>query len=130
MNILTLAQTNKTPEVLFDPAQNYFLIKGRSIPENSTEFYHPVMEWLDKFAASEVEAPVTVEVKLEYFNTSSSKCLVDIFRKLEKMHLKGQPVAVNWYYDEQDEDMKEAGEDFMGIMKLPIMMIVHDPEED
>jgi hypothetical protein len=60
---------------------------------------------------------------LEYFNTSSSKCLIDIFRKLESLYLQEQDVVIFWYYEEEDEDMKESGEDFKDILKVPIEMV-------
>ena len=62
-----------------------------------------------------------VNVQLEYFNTSSSKCILDVFKKLET--LSGTEVKVNWYYEEDDEDMLEAGEDYQAIIDLPFKMI-------
>ena len=46
-----------------------------------------------------------VQVQLEYFNTSSSKCLLDLFKKLEAL----DSLSVHWYFDSDDEDMLEAG---------------------
>lgn len=117
-----LEATPKTPKLNFDPETGKFEVSGRSIPENSIEFYRPLMNWLDEFT----EAPTTTinfDVKLEYFNTSSSKCLVEIFRKLEKIQQLGNRVEVNWYYEEEDEDMQESGEDFKEIMKLSINIV-------
>lgn len=121
MNSLYLAKTSKTPEVTFDPKSEVFEIIGRSIPENSVEFYRPVMEWLDVYQR-DVNINIPLVVKLEYFNTSSSKCLVDIFRKLEKMYQEGHQVMIKWYFEEEDEDMKESGEDFKDLLKLPLEM--------
>lgn len=102
-------------------------IKGRSIPENSVEFYKPMIDWLEGFSVSG-EKDVSVNVQLEYFNTSSSKCLLDIFKKLETMHRKGTQVKVNWYYEEDDEDMYEAGEDYQSIINIPWVMIEMDEQ--
>lgn len=129
MNSLYLAKTSKTPEITFDPRNEVFEIVGRSIPENSIEFYRPVMEWLDAYQ-KESDNFLSLIVKLEYFNTSSSKCLIDIFRKLEKMHTNGHQVLVKWYFEEQDEDMKEAGEDFRDILKVPLEMIAYSSEDE
>ncbi|MDQ3394085.1 MAG: DUF1987 domain-containing protein, partial [Bacteroidota bacterium] len=62
-------------------------------------------------------------VKLEYFNTSSSKCLVEVFRKLEKLHNIGKEIKIRWFYEAEDEDMLESGEDFKEILKIPIELL-------
>ena len=118
-----LEATPKTPKLCFESDTGYFEISGRSIPENSIEFYKPLLEWLDSYANSP-NRDTKMTIKLEYFNTSSSKCLVEIFRKLEKIYKNGNLTKVEWYYDEEDEDMQESGEDFREIIKLPIEMIV------
>ena len=64
-----------------------------------------------------------VDVKLEYFNTSSSKCILDLFKQLEKLNAGNTEVKVNWYFEEDDEDMEEAGEDYQAIIDLPFKMI-------
>lgn len=122
-----LEGSSKTPELSFDPNTGSFSISGRSIPENSIEFYKPLFEWLDNYSESANDS-TELDVKLEYFNTSSSKCLVEIFRKLEKLQEKGKEVKVNWYYEEDDEDMEESGEDFQEIIDVPIVM--HPVEEE
>ena len=118
MDNLLLTAGPKTPHIQLDETGN-FEIKGKSIPENSVEFYKPVFEWLDKYASK--PSPTTkVLVELEYFNTSSSKCILDIFRKLELIHNSGKSkVAISWMYDEDDEDMMETGEDYQTIVKVP-----------
>jgi len=62
-------------------------------------------------------------MKLEYFNTSSSKCILDLLKRLEKINQAGSKVSVNWYFESEDEDMEEAGEDYQAIIKLPFKMI-------
>ena len=122
MNSLIIEGSPKTPNINFDGNEGSFLISGRSIPENSLDFYKPVMEWLD-FYIVEPKATTTVNIKLEYFNTSSSKCLLDVFKKLEVIFKRGQKVGINWYYEADDEDMLEAGEDYQSIIKIPFTMI-------
>ena len=112
----------KTPYVRFDGEKGIIEIKGRSIPENSIEFYKPLIDWLEEYGG-EALAETAVNVQLEYFNTSSSKCILDIFKKLELIFKKGQKVEVNWYYEEDDEDMFEAGEDYQSIINIPFKMI-------
>ena len=121
MTNLYIPRTAKTPDIFFDLELGNFEIKGRSIPENSIDFYSQVMQWLDEY--EKAPSPQTeLIVKLEYFNTSSSKCLIDIFRRLEKLHHHGSEVKVLWYYEEEDEDMKESGEDFRELVKMPVSL--------
>jgi hypothetical protein len=122
METIIREETLKTPFVKFDSDKGLVEIKGRSIPENSIEFYKPLIDWLDKYA-DQPNGRTSVNIKLEYFNTSSSKCILDIFRKLELIHKKGNEVEINWYYEEDDEDMFEAGEDYQSIINIPFKMI-------
>ncbi|MGM0531420.1 MAG: DUF1987 domain-containing protein [Bacteroidota bacterium] len=122
MESLSIEGTNKTPNVKLDPVSGVIEIKGRSIPENSIEFYRPIVEWLDEYAKNP-NKKTTVNVQLEYFNTSSSKCILDIFKKLESLKKSRNEVVINWYYEEDDEDMLESGEDYESIIRVPFKMI-------
>lgn len=119
MENIKLEGTPKTPTVEFDFNNGSLLIKGRSIPENSIEFYKPLIDWIENYSSS-AKDKTTLNVQLEYFNTSSSKCLLDVFKKLERI---SNQVEINWYYEEDDEDMLEAGEDYDAIIDIPFKMI-------
>jgi len=122
MEPLLIEGTPKTPSIRFESDQGLIEIKGRSIPENSIEFYKPLVDWLEKY--SETPGALTkVNIQLEYFNTSSSKCILDVFKKLEAIHKAKHEVIINWYYEEDDEDMLEAGEDYESIIRVPFKMI-------
>lgn len=122
MEPLLIEGTAKTPTVRFDAKEGVIEVKGRSIPENSIEFYKPLVEWLEEYSATPL--PLTqVNVQLEYFNTSSSKCILDVFKKLEAIHKGSTEVIINWHYEEDDEDMLEAGEDYESIIRVPFKMI-------
>ena len=114
--------TPKTPTISFDLASGVLEIKGRSIPENSIEFYKPLVDALDKYAGSPKTA-TNVNIQLEYFNTSSSKCILDVFKKLENINKNGSAVIINWHYEEDDEDMLEAGEDYQAIINVPFKLV-------
>jgi hypothetical protein len=122
MELITIEGSPKTPNVVMNPETGVVEIKGRSIPENSIEFYKPVVDWLEEYSKS--PAPKTVvNIQLEYFNTSSSKCILDVFKKLENIKKNQNDIVINWYYEEDDEDMLEAGEDYESIIKVPFKMI-------
>ncbi len=122
MENLNLEGSAKTPTVSFDSGSGKLELKGRSIPENSIEFYKPLNDWIDGYAESS-KTETVVDVKLEYFNTSSSKCILDLFKQLERLNEQETQVKVNWYFEEDDEDMAEAGEDYQAIIDLPFEMI-------
>ena len=122
METISIEGTAKTPTISFDLSHGVLEIKGRSIPENSIEFYKPLIEALEKYA-SKPQSNTNVNIQLEYFNTSSSKCILDVFKKLEAIHKNGNEIVINWHYEEDDEDMLEAGEDYQAIINVPFKMI-------
>ncbi|MBD79911.1 MAG: nuclear pore complex subunit [Crocinitomicaceae bacterium] len=123
MENLEIDGSSKTPIINFDPNEGKFEIGGRSIPENAVDFYRPIYNWLDEYVKSPVKA-TELNIKLEYFNTSSSKCLLDVFKKVEYLTKNSLgDVTVNWYYEEDDEDMLEAGEDYDIIISIPFNFV-------
>lgn len=114
--------TPKTPSVEFDPDQGLLEIKGRSNPENTIEFYRPLVQWIDEYVQNPVEK-TTVNVHLEHFNTSSSKSILEVFRALAPIKEKDKDVVVNWFYEGDDEDIQEAGENYESITGLPFRMV-------
>ncbi len=122
MDPLQLEGSPKTPHVNFDPSTGLLELKGRSIPENSIDFYKPLIDWIDRYGRSP-NSKTALHVQLEYFNTSSSKCILDVFKKLESIRAAGTEVTVLWHYEADDEDMLEAGEDYAGIINVPFKMI-------
>ena len=122
MEVIKIVGTDDTPSVIMDVANEIFEISGRSLPEDVASFYEPILDWLERY--SEVADGTTVfNFKLVYFNTASSKMLLDILLKLEEMYESGKEVLVRWHFPEDDEDMLEAGEDYESIIKVPFRMI-------
>jgi hypothetical protein len=114
MEILNLEGTEDTPKIILDKKNGIFEISGRSLPEDSAEFYRPVLEWIEKYAGA--ANPNTEFVfKLEYFNTASSKLILDVLSSLED--IKGMKIM--WYFHEDDEDMEEAGQEFSELVEIP-----------
>ena len=115
--------TKTTPEVKIDLTEGSIKLSGRSSPENSQAFYAPLMRVLrsNKINATQVQ----MDFAFEYFNTSSSKCLFDIFRQLKKMKVDGRQIYVNWFFEAHDHDMLEAGEDYDDIVQLDFNFVEH-----
>jgi hypothetical protein len=126
MEAVRIESTDETPEVTFNKDAGQFSISGKSLPEDAAEFYEPLIQWFDQY--SEDPLPETkVEIHLFYYNTASSKLLLDLLCRLEEMHLKGKDSGVtctiDWMYDEDDEDMEDAGHDFADVIELPFNLI-------
>ena len=121
INSFIVTQSLKTPLINFD-VNGTFYLKGESIPENTVLYYKPMFEWLETYIQQ--PAPeTTLNIQLDYFNTSSSKCIVDLFKKMEFLSKNGSKSSINWMYDEDDDDMLEAGEDYKSIIKIPFHLI-------
>lgn len=114
MEILKLEGTEDTPKIILDKPNGIFEISGRSLPEDSAEFYAPVLGWIDDYSASPNDKTDFV-FKLEYFNTASSKLILDVLSALEDI----EGTTILWYFHEDDEDMEEAGEEFSELVEIP-----------
>lgn len=124
MNNLTLEATKVTPKVHFDATTGVLEIAGDSYPEHSLQFYQPVFKWLDDFI-QQTAVPITFHFKLSYFNTSSSKCILNILEKLEEAYRDGRQVRLHWHYREDDEDIRESGEEFAEDLSLTFEFVKH-----
>jgi len=122
--MLKIKETLNTPCIDFN-SNGEMEIKGRSIPEDARTFYEPVLKWAENYSQSPAMKTI-VKVKLDYFNTSSSICLLDIFKAFERLSKNGHDVAINWYYEEDDEDIIEAGGDYDCILRLNFSLIKNE----
>jgi len=122
MEPIIIHETAKTPGIDFNAENGKIEIKGRSIPEDPFSFYKPLLGWLERYA-TEPKSATVVNIQLEYFNTSSSKCILDVFKKIEDIHKAGSEVTINWYYEEDDEDIYETGQDYESMVNIPFKMI-------
>ena len=121
MEPLFIKGTDKTPTVNFNNISGQFELSGRSIPEDSIGFYKPIITYLEKYLAAPAKL-TDFTINLEYFNTSSSKCMIDVFKVLEVIMIAGNEVVVNWFYEEENEDMLEVGEGYSASTKVPFKM--------
>lgn len=117
MQALKLEKGTDTPAVTLDAQNSVFEISGRSYPEDTKEFFTPVLDWMDKYVQSPNEQTV-FNFKLQYFNSSSYKPIFDILGKLVSVKDKGKSVKVVWHYKAGDRDMKETGEEFSEMFEL------------
>lgn len=114
MEIINLEGSEDTPKIILDSKNGIFEISGRSLPEDTAEFYAPIMEWIERYS-NQPNPETSFTFKLEYFNTASSKVILDILNSLEEI----ENVKVHWFYSEDDEDMEEAGQEFSELVEIP-----------
>jgi hypothetical protein len=124
METLHIAATDDTPEITLDYQNKKFMFSGRSLPEDVVSFYKPVLEWLDEFEQNPLEN-AEFEFKLEYFNTASSKLILDILLKINDVFEEGTPLKIKWYYMELDIDLQEAGEEYSELIEIPFEIIAY-----
>jgi hypothetical protein len=110
MQILSIEKSEDTPKIMLNKEKGIFEISGRSIPEDATAFYKPILEWIEEYKKSP-NATTNFTFKFEYLNTSSSKLIQEILSAIEGE----EGVTVIWYYKTGDDDMKEVGEDFSSL---------------
>jgi len=122
MEQINITGTDETPNITFDPESGHFELSGKSLPEDVTTFYNPILDWLDKYS-SKPSSETKVTFKMDYFNTASSKILLDILMKLEEIHEKGNNVLISWYFRADDEDMEEAGEEYGDLVDVPFEQV-------
>lgn len=110
MNNLTIPKTQNTFGVNFDCSTGILELAGSSYPENTTEFFKPVIDWIQHYFL-EVTGDLTLNIKIDYLNSSSIKYLSDMIDKLDNYHKSGGSVELNWYHKADDEDIMEMGEE-------------------
>jgi hypothetical protein len=104
MQAIKIKGSDDTPNVILDKENGIFEISGRSLPEDVAAFYEPILDWLEEYSEDPLGKTV-FNFKLEYFNTASSKLLLDVLLKLEDMYDDGKDILVRWHFPDDDEDM-------------------------
>ena len=112
MENLLIQGTKSTPDISFDETLGVLKVQGYSYPENAAAFYEPVLRWLRGYFERANAPPLGIELEMIYFNSSSSKILLDLFDMLDQYAAAGQTVSVNWIYDQDNESAYECGLEF------------------
>jgi len=130
---LIIKETIATPKIVFDVANNDFELKGCSRPEDVRNFYIPIIDWLKELkenidnkirAKFTPENPMVFKFKFDYFNSSSAKFILDILVLINEVHNSDINVRIDWYYDENDDDMKEVGEELSEVVDFAFEYII------
>lgn len=125
MDSLKIEPTEYSPSVDFNTSTLRFVISGESRPENCGKFYTPIVAWLTKYEQelalkkADPSSTLTFVFKFDYFNSTSAKFIMNLLQIIKKVEVAGQhKVNIEWYYDEMDEDMMDAGKEFCEAAEL------------
>ena len=125
METLRIEQTDDSPLVILDQEGKHFEISGKSLPEDVVDFYQPALDWLNEYRKEPLTKTV-FDIKLIYFNTASSKLIMDILMIFEEMVEEGYEVLIRWHSMRSDEDMQEAGKEYEEMIDVPFEHAIYD----
>lgn len=126
MDDLVIAGGISTPSVRLDARRGLMELSGESYPENAFDFYAPVLEWARQFLST-YPAPLRLELRMSYLNTSSTKCLIDLLDMMEEAHRAGRDASVAWFCDRDNERARESAEEFREDVSLPFEIVLEGP---
>ena len=131
MEKFIIEPTANSPRIVLDPEKRTFEFSGESRPENVRKFYLPVLEWLEAYTGSlealqddERKFDLQCQFNFEYFNSTSAKYILDIFKSLNTINALGVGLDIKWLYEEDDEDMLEVGQEMSRMSKLSFEYII------
>lgn len=116
---LEIEATEETPYILLDRAKGVFSFKGRSLPEDAARFYEPIQGWFKSYCENP-NSETLIVFELEYFNTSTSRKILEIMFDLEKLPKIGYDVKIVWRYSEDDELIENKGKEMGSIINIPL----------
>jgi len=125
MEALRIEQTDDSPQVILDPENNLFEISGKSLPEDVIDFYEPLLDWLNLYR-KEPNPKTAFNIKLIYFNTASSKLIMDILLIFEELIEEGRDIVIRWHSHTSDEDMQEAGKEYEEMIDVPFEHLTYE----
>ncbi len=132
MEKIIIEATANTPKVILDPDRLMYEISGESRPKDSYKFFSPILQWLDELGEILTKRKDNTTLfefnfRFEYFNSLSAKYILDICKKLSRLYSGGKNISVKWYYEEDDDDMHEVGQEMSKISKLPFKFVEIKP---
>ncbi|QNN46466.1 DUF1987 domain-containing protein [Thermomonas brevis] len=122
MNDIRIDPTQSSPAIHADTAAGVLRLSGDSYPENAFDLFGPVIDWVERYLAGG-DAPLRLELRLLYLNTSSIRAMIDIFDLLETAHGEGRAVSVQWIYDQRNERVRELAEEFAEDCTFPFQIL-------
>lgn len=123
MEIIKIEKTNNTPSIIIDTSNLHCKIEGSSFPEDAFNLYKSVLDWLQDLYNKDVKKCIVIEFDFDFLNSISHKKVWQIVNSLKEIYSQNKDVLAKWYYDENDEDIMEAGEDLSELINIPFELI-------
>lgn len=102
----TIDATDRSPKVILDRQESVLMIEGRSYPEEGMDFFDPIV--MRFRSIQESENPIrTIHIRLEYYNSSTTKALAELFTALERSAKNGNETKVIWEFEQDDDGIQE-----------------------
>ncbi|MBN1599320.1 MAG: SiaC family regulatory phosphoprotein [Bacteroidales bacterium] len=114
--------TESTPGIFMDP-EGFIKIKGKGMVLDNTSNHEKIIEWITKYLANPAEVTF-VSICMEYLNSYWTAKLITILKKISDIIFQHKKLIINWFYEEDDEDILERGEHISESLNLPINFIV------
>ncbi len=118
MDDLIIQGDKQKPDLVFSAITGMLKVSGQSLPENATLLYEPILKWIEEYAKNPAKQTV-FSLKMKYYNTASSKMFFSIIKSLNLLYRSGSDIEIEWYYQDDDEDMLDAGEYFRDLVDIP-----------
>ena len=120
---LKIEKTKDTFEISCECETGIIEINGTSYPENALEFFEPVLDWVEEYCNNSGKKEITLNMNVNYLNSSTTKCILDIFEEVETFVKKGNKGIINWYYKKNDKIIRNSGEEFLEDLVVPFKLI-------
>ena len=124
MNELIIEQTPKTPQIDLNQLTGDLLFYGKSIPENATKLYEPVLNWVAEYIL-QANPTTNLRLDLEYFNTASSIYLAKMLKVLNRIKIPEYVLIIHLYFPVEEFNELNEFEDISDAFS-PITDIFHD----
>ena len=121
MRNLSIKNTNLTPSVNFR-SNGELRIEGRSIPEDPESFYEPLFQWINEYFQDPKDS-TRLDIQLEYINSGSSKFIMSFLKIFKDRFDEGKNISINWFYEEDDENLQELGVHYKTLLKIPFNLV-------
>ena len=128
MEKLKLEGSFQSPAILLDANKGIFDFRGICFLTNAYEFFMPVLDWLNEYEKN-LNSSSKFTFDFSYINTASQKMLFEVLKKLGKFAEKGHPVTIEWFYEDNDDDLKSLGDDLLCLINVPYKIIPKDADD-
>jgi hypothetical protein len=108
MQVLNV-KTNRMPGVSLDAKNHAMLLEGEAYPEDVAAAFEPLMTSISTTLAESGETPMTVKFQLQYFNSGSSRKILEIIKMIDASDTAHN---IEWLADPEDDEMIDHGNRF------------------